>query len=75
MGVERSEWLPLLKGTPQGSILVPYVFNVFQNDLMYMVSNICDIYNYANDNTVGCLLNNIKLLTTKLQRSIGEMLN
>ncbi len=50
------------------------LFNVFQNDLMYMVSNICDIYNYADDNTVWCLSNNIEHLTTTLQRWIGEML-
>ncbi len=74
MGVERNEWLPLLKGTPQGSISGPYVFNVFQNDLMYMVSNICDVCNYADDNTVGCLLNHVQQLITKLQKSIGERL-
>ena len=43
--------------------------------MMYMVSNICDTQNYADDNTVGCLSNNTEQLTTKLQRSIGEMLN
>ena len=65
----------MLKGTPQGSILGPFVFNVFQNDLMYMMSNTCDIYNYADDNTIGCQSENIPHLTVKLQRSIGELLN
>ncbi len=51
IGVERSEWLRMLKGTPQGSILGPFVFNVFQNDLMYMMCNTCDIYNYADEKT------------------------
>ncbi len=50
----------MLKGTQQGSILCPFVFDVFQNDLMYVMRNTCDIYNYADDNTIGCQSENIK---------------
>ncbi len=32
MDVTRNEWSQVIKGTPQGSILCPYVFNIFQND-------------------------------------------
>ena len=42
MGVERSELIRLLKGTPQGSILGQFLFSVFQNDLMFVMSNTCD---------------------------------
>ncbi len=51
-GLTRSDWSHVIKGTPQVSTLGPYVFNVFQNDLMYLLNSRCDIYNYADDNTV-----------------------
>ncbi len=39
-----------------------------------MMRNTCYIYNY-DDNTIGCLSDDIPHLTMKLQRSIGELLN
>ena len=41
----------------------------------YMMSNTCEIYNYADANTLGCQSENIPHPTVKLQRSIGELLN
>ncbi len=49
----KSSWRTLSKGAPQGSIFGPFRFNIFQNDLVRMLEHICDIYNYADDNTVG----------------------
>ncbi len=44
MGVTRSEWSQVNKGMQQGSILGPHVFNIFQNDLMYLLNSPCDLY-------------------------------
>jgi hypothetical protein len=48
----RSSWLTLKRGIPQGSCLGPLLFNVFVNDLFYVVEN-ADIFNYADDNTLS----------------------
>ena len=49
----KSDWAKLIKGVPQGSVIGPMLFNVFINDLTYVVENTCPLYNYADDNTLG----------------------
>ena len=61
----RSEWLPLNKGVPQGSILGPILFNVFVNDIFYFISH-STLLNYADDNTLVYSNQNIDNLVTRL---------
>jgi len=43
-----SSWEELLTGVPQGSVLGPLLFNIYLNDLFYIVENTA-IWNFADD--------------------------
>ncbi len=61
------------KGALQGSILAPFIFNLFQNDLVKL-EHTSDIYNYAGDNTIGAAANDLDGLQHVLKTECNIML-
>ena len=60
-----SSWSALLKGVPQGSVLGPLIFNLYINDLFYIINT--DVCNYADDTTPYAVDMSIKKLMAKLE--------
>ena len=54
LGNCRSEWEYVYKGSAQGSLMGPQSYNMFTNDMLFILDDDVDIYNYADDNTYVC---------------------
>ena len=68
-----SSWQSLTVGVPQGSVLGPLLFNLFINDLFYIVKT--DLCNYADDSTPYSCDLSLEVLMNKLECAIENSLD
>ena len=73
----QSEWMTVRMGAPQGSVLGPFIFNLFQNDLIVKLERTSGIYiyNFADDNTIGAAAKDLDGLQHVLKRECNVMLS
>ena len=69
IGSVFSEWLEVVLGVPQGSILGPLLFNIFINDLLLFIKE-TDICNFADDNTLYACDVSLENVIRRLQNEL-----
>ena len=69
----RSLFQLIKSGVPQWSILGPILFNIFMNDLFYLLQN--DLHNFADDNTVSAVGSTIPGLLDSLTEKSNLAIN
>ena len=66
VGSSLNEWLEIILGVPQGSILGPILFNVFINDMLLFIKE-TDICNFADDRTLYACGKELDTISFKLE--------
>ena len=67
IGSACSHWANVIHAIPQSSILSPLLFNIFINDIFFVVVK-SDIRNFADDNTLHSHGSNLSLILSNLDK-------
>ena len=73
IGSACSHWANVIRAIPQSSILSPLLFNIFINDIFFVVVK-SDIRNFADDNTLYSHGSNLSLILINLEQNMRNFL-
>ena len=73
VGSSYSKWSEIVHAVPQGSILGPLLFNIFINDLLFVIEK-SDICNFADDNILYSCGVNLKTVLEDLKHDASKLL-
>ena len=73
VGSSYNKWSEIKRGIPQVSIPGPLLFNVFINDLFFVIEK-SDIWNCADDNTLYFWAANLKTVLENLKYDARKLL-
>ncbi len=65
----KSDWNIITNGVPQVSVMGSVIFNIFINDLLFIVQ--CYIYNFADDNCIAEIEMDLEVLLRELSDKAG----
>ena len=63
----KSDWSCIVRGVPQGSMMGPILFNIYLNDLLFILEKDCTVYNYADDNNLSFIHEDVDVVKGMLE--------